>query len=97
MEKRFDPLKLSDVGNIDQHFVANVKPYVHGDEYGLGLGCGAGIFLVRMTKICGKIVGAEIAKPFVEVAGAAIAKLKLNNAGVVEIDGKHLEFADAPI
>lgn len=94
-EKRFDPFKPGNTSNIDQHFMANVQAYVAASDSVLDLGCGPGVFLLRLAGICGQVVGADITKRFVEMARDAIEKRGLENATAVEIDGKRLDFANA--
>jgi len=94
-DSRFDPLKLGESRNIDRHFLANIKPYITNADHVLDLGCGSGVFLVRLAGLCRRIVGVDITRAFVDMARDAIATLGLVNAEAEEIDGQRLDFGDA--
>lgn len=94
-EKRFNPLKLASSDNISRHFVANVIPYLTERDSVLDLGCGSGVFLIRLAKLCKEAVGADISKPLIGIAVGAIESLGLQNVSALEVSSGALRFDSA--
>ncbi len=91
-DSRFDPLREVNPRNIEQHFLANVYPYINKEDRVLDFGCGSGVFLVRLAKVCQSIVGVDISKPLVDIATGAIQDLRLDNARALNVKPGALGF-----
>lgn len=94
-EKRFDPLKEANSDNIERHFAANVRPYIAEGDDVLDLGCGSGMFLVRLAKLCKTVVGADVSKPLIDIALSAVETLRLQNVTALEVGAGVLSFDSA--
>jgi SAM-dependent methyltransferase len=68
MDNRFNLIKILKKKNIKIFFDAILKNYISKNDKVLDYGCGPGIFSIKLSKFCKKVVGVDISKEFVSLA-----------------------------
>lgn len=93
-EKRFNLGRLIKSESIQKYFYEKVQEYIDDHDTVLEIGCGTGIFMVRIAPLCQEIVGLDISIDMLLENSNFAKSIQIENVRLVNGSAERLPFAD---
>lgn len=94
-DRRFNCEKSLKSLSVERFFTKVVTPLVKPSDKVIDVGCGAGIFLPIVSKLCRELVAVDASPDFVEQALANITRFQLSNTRAYCEKAEDLSFDDS--
>jgi ubiquinone/menaquinone biosynthesis C-methylase UbiE len=92
LEKRFNVEKTLASPSVRRHYVGPLTEHLSPTMKVGDFGCGNGIFLPQLGKLCGEVIGVDATPALVEGAQKTLAKLETRNISVQRGNIEDLPF-----